>query len=54
MNFEEKKLDKKEWKKPEIIDVNLKEYENVIEASARSGGGCACGCAWQVGCTAFF
>lgn len=40
-----------EWRRPEIIVVDLKEYEEVIWASARSGGGGggACGC-WARGC----
>lgn len=43
-----------EWKKPEIVVVDLREYEKAILANANSGGsgggggGCAC---WSVGCS---
>ena len=43
------------WKKPKVIIIDLKEYEETIIANARSGGGycvtcLSCvSCGWSVG-----
>lgn len=50
---ERKATSQKEWKKPEVTVINLKDYASAIEANANSGGGGSCGCYWQVGCTVF-
>lgn len=48
----QKRISERSWVKPEVMIINLKEYEEAIVANARSGSGCGggCGCAWSVGC----
>ena len=45
-------MKKSMWKKPEIVVINLKDYERVIIANARSGCGASCGvsCSTSCGC----
>ncbi len=49
----ERNSNKLEWKKPTIVIVDLKDYEKMITANARSGcfGGCSTGCSFCVGCS---
>lgn len=46
---------KLEWEKPQVLIVDLKEYENLIIANATSscfgGSSCGAGCACYCSCT---
>ena len=45
-------LQKQTWVKPQVVVIDLTEYEAIIEANARSGAS-GCGCMWEVGCRVF-
>ena len=50
---DEKKSGKQKWIKPDVVVINVKEYEKAIIANANSmcgGGGGGMNCGWNVIC----